>query len=521
MWSVVVLQLATSSVIFSAATSPTLSTQTTRFIQIPSSTKETTLTQTTNSPKNTVPAQTATPTTTTTPDPRTNTTVCYPHVGCFDNIPPFNIANLALPVAPEVIGTGFWLYTRGSFGNGYHENLNYTDRDSVTSSRFDHAKLTKIIIHGYKRGGNSSWVQNCKDALLRKGDMNVIIVDWRQGAVAGDYDQAVANTRLVGIQLKLVLEMLAEAGLKTKDVHLIGHGLGAHIAGYTGWLMSGVIARISGLDPTGPNYDHAPDILKLDKADAIFVDVTHTNGGFLGQKLALGDVDFYVNGGKVQPGCPTTALAALGQMLTDKDENSRLGCSNVRATDYYIESISTSCPFTAYPCMDYNTFKNGLCLKCGTRGCTQFGYYADQFSARGSMFLDTGGTSPFCGYHYGVELKAGDDVKETQGQLILNLVGHWGTSGFIAVTGDIKLTPKSTVLHIVVAKNEIGDVSAVEVKYIKHSGFWFGDGEDTFELKSVKVTSGENGYSYLACLRGQTLPDKAPVKTDVTNKTTC
>ncbi|XP_046550826.1 pancreatic lipase-related protein 3-like [Haliotis rubra] len=521
MWSVLVVQLATSSVLFSAATSPAQSTQTTSFTQIPTSTKETTLAQTTNSPKTTVSTHTTTPTTTTTPDPRTNTTVCYPRVGCFDNIPPFNIANLALPVAPEVIGTGFWLYTRGSSGNGGHEKLNYTDQDSVTRSRFDHAKLTKIIIHGYKRGGNSSWVQNCKDALLRKGDMNVIIVDWRRGAVAGDYDQAVANTRLVGIQLKVMVEMLIKAGLKTKDVYLVGHDLGAHIAGYTGWLMKGAIARISGLDPAGPNYGHAPDILKLDKTDAIFVDVTHTNGGFLGQELPSGDVDFYVNGGKVQPGCPTTAPDALGPMLIDKDANNTLGCSNARATDYYIESISTPCPFTAYPCTDYKTFKNGLCLKCGTRGCTQFGYYADQFSARGSMFLDTGGTSPFCGYHYGVELKAADDVKETQGQLILNLVGQWGTSGFIAVTGNTKLTPKSTVVQVVVAKNEIGDVTAVEVKYVKNSGFWFSDGEDTFELSSVKVTSGENGYSYLACLGGQTLADKATVKTDVTNKNAC
>ncbi|XP_071118677.1 pancreatic triacylglycerol lipase-like [Haliotis cracherodii] len=516
---VVLLQLATSAVVLRVAASlpPSTAVGRTAPTQTATSPQTTASTQTTISTQTT----TSTPTTTTTPDPRTNTTVCYPHVGCFDNIPPFNIAELALPVAPEVIGTGFWLYTRASSGNGDHDNLNFTDHNSITGSKFEHTKLTKIIIHGYKRGGNSSWVQNCKDAFLRQGDINVIIVDWRRGAVAGDYNQAVANTRLVGIQLRFIVDMLIEAGLKTKDVHLIGHNLGAHIAGYTGWLMRGNIARISGLDPAGPNYDHATHVLKLDKTDAMFVDVSHTNDGFLGQELASGDVDFYVNGGKAQPGCPTTAPAALGPLLTDKDGNNTLGCSSGRATDYYIESIHTSCPFTAYPCTDYSSFKNGHCLTCGSRGCTQYGYYADQFSGRGSMFLDTGGTCPFCGFHYGVELTAADDVTETQGQLMLNLFGQWGTSGLIAVTGDGTLSPKATMLHVAVSKNEIGDVTALEVKYVKHSGFWFTNGEDTFELSKVKVTSGENGYTYLFCLKGHTLPDKALIKTDVTHKATC
>jgi hypothetical protein len=41
----------------------------------------------------------------------------------------------------------------------------------------------------------------------------------------------------------------------------------------------------------------------LDKSDALFVDVLHTNAGMKGKYLPLGHVDFYANNGALQPGC--------------------------------------------------------------------------------------------------------------------------------------------------------------------------------------------------------------------------
>lgn len=45
---------------------------------------------------------------------------------------------------------------------------------------------------------------------------------------------------------------------------------------------------------------------KLDKDDAVFVDVLHTNALEKGKLEACGDVDFYANGGIMQPGCKAT-----------------------------------------------------------------------------------------------------------------------------------------------------------------------------------------------------------------------
>ena len=60
---------------------------------------------------------------------------------------------------------------------------------------------------------------------------------------------------------------------------------------------------ILGLDPAGPLFNKAKEEYRLDKNDATFVDVIHTDAGFAGTTLNLGDADFYPNGGREQPGC--------------------------------------------------------------------------------------------------------------------------------------------------------------------------------------------------------------------------
>lgn len=42
-------------------------------------------------------------------------------------------------------------------------------------------------------------------------------------------------------------------------------------------------------------------------------------------------------------------------------------------------------------------------MTCGTRGCSQMGYYADQYTARGKMYLVTQGNEhgPYCGKFLG------------------------------------------------------------------------------------------------------------------------
>lgn len=53
----------------------------------------------------------------------------------------------------------------------------------------------------------------------------------------------------------------------------------------------------------------------LSSTDAEFVDVIHTDGGVFGFPIALGDADFFPNGGfPAQPGCQINSLLQKSQI---------------------------------------------------------------------------------------------------------------------------------------------------------------------------------------------------------------
>jgi pancreatic triacylglycerol lipase len=74
------------------------------------------------------------------------------------------------------------------------------------------------------------------------------------------------------------------------------------------------------MDAAEPDFEHHPIQIRLDPSDAQFVDAIHTNGapmtsGGAGLMQASGHVDFYVNGGEVQPDCPGQILGAVSGLF--------------------------------------------------------------------------------------------------------------------------------------------------------------------------------------------------------------
>ena len=86
------------------------------------------------------------------------------------------------------------------------------------------------------------------DELLRKEDMNVIIVDWGQGALP--YHFAFGNVRLIGKMItKLVELMNSQFGLSFSNVYLVGFSIGAQLVAHAGKYLrrnNHTIGRISG-----------------------------------------------------------------------------------------------------------------------------------------------------------------------------------------------------------------------------------------------------------------------------------
>lgn len=121
------------------------------------------------------------------------------------------------------------------------------DEEVLRRSNYDGSKASKFITHGWLSNGNSTTCIQIKNEYLKAHDYNVIVVDW--GAIAGNvlYHIPVANTRNVAEYYAKFLDFLVEHGTEPRNVHLIGHSLGAHISGFVGdMIKKGNVSRITG-----------------------------------------------------------------------------------------------------------------------------------------------------------------------------------------------------------------------------------------------------------------------------------
>lgn len=191
-----------------------------------------------------------------------------------------------------------------------------------------------------------------KDAFLRFHGANVVRVSW--DTAPPNYMKAVADARVVGAEIGLLLTRLAsrlppaEVEPFLARVHIIGHSLGAHVAGYAGNFVESQlglkIGRITGLDPAGPAFQYTDPLVRLDPTDATFVDGIHTDAAadFItgwGMEQPVGHIDFYPNGGQNQPGCVEQQLSVDVLSITGDKFGSMIVCHHKRACYYYLETL--------------------------------------------------------------------------------------------------------------------------------------------------------------------------------------
>jgi len=277
------------------------------------------------------------------------------------------------PSAPNVSDIHFWLFTNlKGLENPVEVELS---ADSLLGAGFNPDHPTVIISHGFTSDGLGHG-RPYAEAYLQVGDFNVFTIDWKALASwesMGDYFRAAGNTRIVGDHSAKLVALLAENG-GLQNLHLVGHSLGAHVVGLIGKkvqeLGHGKLPRITGLDPAQPGFDIALASDRLDKGDADFVDIIHTNSGSLFEGSLsilqkIGHMDFYPFGGKHQPGCQDVCLGqdCSHNILYDL---MRGGCSHGRATEYFVESIlaqKSGNTFLAWHCDNWAKFKAGGCCR--------------------------------------------------------------------------------------------------------------------------------------------------------------
>lgn len=275
----------------------------------------------------------------------------------------------------------------------------------------------KVLIPGWLDNiRRTLWVKKTRDAylLLAKDDINIIVIDWINFT---PYTMATANTRVVGAELASLIAYIEFVCKKRSNqfknrykimsssddslvyllrqkFHLIGHSLGAHIAGYCGSRLPG-LGRITALDPARPFFQNMPKSVRLDRDDALFVDAIHSdftpeNAIFLimsfGMTTPVGHLDFYPNGPPLlQPGCARDALTSpfdgLRKGLEHQSvsvallEGSRylVACDHQRSHEWFVESLlvelssdighntPSTCQFVGVKCPDFAGLLDGRC----------------------------------------------------------------------------------------------------------------------------------------------------------------
>jgi pancreatic triacylglycerol lipase len=198
-----------------------------------------------------------------------------------------------------------------------------------------------MIIHGFAQNGRSTINRDLKNSYLVRNDFNVIVVDW--SLVSSPYYQY-ARYRVdpTGIAIARFIDWM---NINLSTLHVLGYDLGAHIAGIAGKnIPRGQIGRIIGLDPSLPLFNVNAVNSRLRAGDAVLVEVFHSNGGQQGIFQSIGDVDFYINNGRVQPECSSSNV---------------LYCSHYRAVVTYSRLLNGQNNYIVIPCESVSQVETG------------------------------------------------------------------------------------------------------------------------------------------------------------------
>ncbi|XP_022208621.2 probable phospholipase A1 magnifin [Drosophila obscura] len=282
-------------------------------------------------------------------------------------------------VTPDMSGMSFLLRT----DECKNISIPLTEADKLWEAPgFYQDRPTVIFITGWRTNIQNSNSGPVAKAYNCRNDTNFVLLD-AADFIDTLYSWSALNTEAIGKYVAQALLKLNRTYVIDK-VHVVGHSLGAQIAGSAGrnykQLSEGAtLARVTGLDPANPCFYDGNDLPGVRSGDARFVDIIHTNPGILGTPKIVGDADFFVQGlFPFKSGCAGLDV---------------ISCSHGRAVEYFTETLyrTNTNNFLGKRCNRYEDLWNGR--KCNdTR--TVMGYDA---SARdlGFFYVDANAVEPF------------------------------------------------------------------------------------------------------------------------------
>lgn len=138
---------------------------------------------------------------------------------------------LGLPkVSASASDVAIYYYSKHT--NGVLVDL--ADANSLKKTDFSSGKSTIFCVHGWQNDHSSEINNDVRSAYLAVQDVNFFVVDWSKIAKK-DYVTAQHNVQSIGQTLGgLIKDASAHSGLNLGKTILVGHSLGAHVAGVAG-----------------------------------------------------------------------------------------------------------------------------------------------------------------------------------------------------------------------------------------------------------------------------------------------
>ncbi|XP_030748654.1 pancreatic triacylglycerol lipase-like [Sitophilus oryzae] len=268
----------------------------------------------------------------------------------------------------------FYVYTKNDV-NG--TQVLYNEGNQIANiSSFNTSLRTVFVAHGWKNNYISTVGTVLKEALFETEDLNVILLDWdayANNVYITSYNAVPKVGRVTGLFIK---NITSSYNYSTDNITIMGHSLGAHIAGFAGQETNGSLAFILGMDPAGVLYfENFPDA-RLSEGDAQYVEAVHTDASLLGVYYSVGNSDFWPNGGKSQPGCELDVFGS---------------CAHGRSYLYIGESITNN-NFYSRECDSYSDYIAG---ECTNNIVAMMGGPTHNTSITGNYYLRTNSSSPY------------------------------------------------------------------------------------------------------------------------------
>lgn len=235
---------------------------------------------------------------------------------------------------------------------------------SLTEQVFPYSNnsMSAILKTKYFISSKSDWMVPMGMKIADVTDGVSILVNYQRLSFCR-YDYLATNViPLLGESLSVFIKKLNRP---LDTITIVGHSLGAHIAGITGTNLNGKIGQIIGLEPAGILYRF--NGRGLNKKCAKYVQVLHTTW-LIGKLVSLGHTDYYGN--------PSAwNFEQTGCLLSE--------CSHKMAVKFFDASLFFEYPFYGIGCRGTDPSE-----------VSRFGIYSDD-RKQGSFCFDTTECFPY------------------------------------------------------------------------------------------------------------------------------